>query len=58
MRRLLQKVVFFFELQSFGVCEWWARRLGIRTNKVRLGFIYLSFRLFFLKNRLKNKDLS
>lgn len=42
MRRLLQKIIFFFEMQSFGVCEWWARRLGIRISKVRLGFIYFS----------------
>lgn len=41
--KLLQKTVFFFELRSFGVCEWWARKLGIKTAKVRLGFIYASF---------------
>jgi phage shock protein C len=43
MRRLLQKIIFFFEMQSFGVCEWWARRLGFKTSKVRLAFIYVSF---------------
>jgi phage shock protein C len=43
MKRFFQKVVFFFELQSYGVCEWWARKLGISSTKVRLGFIYFSF---------------
>jgi len=43
MRRVLQKIIFFFELQSYGVCLWWARKLGIHPSKVRLGFIYFSF---------------
>ncbi|NBU91978.1 MAG: PspC domain-containing protein [Flavobacteriia bacterium] len=43
MRRLLQKTIFFFELQSYGVCLWLARKLGIHPYKVRLGFIYFSF---------------
>ncbi|TNE74278.1 MAG: PspC domain-containing protein [Bacteroidetes bacterium] len=40
---MIQKVVFFFEMRSFGVCTWWARKLGISISKVRLGFIYSSF---------------
>lgn len=43
MGRLIQKIIFFFEMRSFGVSEWWARKLGIRTSKVRLFFIYASF---------------
>jgi phage shock protein PspC (stress-responsive transcriptional regulator) len=43
MKRFFQKVIFFFEMQSYGVCEWWARKLGISSTKVRLGFIYFSF---------------
>jgi phage shock protein PspC (stress-responsive transcriptional regulator) len=43
MNRFFQKVIFFFEMQSYGVCEWWARKLGISSTKVRLGFIYFSF---------------
>ena len=43
MRRFLQKIIFFFEIQSYGVCGWWARKLGISTYKVKLGFIYFSF---------------
>lgn len=40
MKRTLQKIAFFFEMRSFGVCSWWAQKLGIHTNKVRVGFIY------------------
>jgi phage shock protein C len=43
MMRLINKIVFFFELRSFGVCRFWAQKLGINTSKVRLGFIYASF---------------
>ncbi|MFT7344859.1 MAG: phage shock protein C [Lentimonas sp.] len=38
--RLFQKITFFFELRSFGVCDWWARKLGIERGKVRTAFIY------------------
>lgn len=41
--RWINKIAFFFELRSFGVCGWWAKKLGIETTKVRLGFIYASF---------------
>lgn len=38
--KLLQKISLFFELRSFGVCQWWARKLGIDISKVRMAFIY------------------
>jgi phage shock protein PspC (stress-responsive transcriptional regulator) len=41
--KVIQKIVFFFEMRSFGVCAWWAKKLGINISKVRLGFIYASF---------------
>jgi phage shock protein PspC (stress-responsive transcriptional regulator) len=41
--KTIQKILFFFEMRSFGVCSWWARKLGISISKVRLGFIYASF---------------
>ncbi len=41
--RTIQKILFYFEMRSYGVCEWWAVKLGIRTSKVRLGFLYASF---------------
>lgn len=40
--RILQKITFFFEMRSFGVCEWWGRQLGIKSAKVRNAFIYTS----------------
>lgn len=40
---MIQKIIFFFEMRSFGVSKWWAQKLGIRTSKVRLMFIYASF---------------
>lgn len=40
MKRTLQKIAFFFEMRSFGVSKWWAAKLGIKSDKVRLGFIY------------------
>ena len=43
---MIGKIQSFFEQFAFGVCEWWGRRLGIRTSKVRLFFIYLSFVTF------------
>ena len=33
----------WFEQQAFGVCQWWAEKLNIKTEQVRLSFIYLSF---------------
>jgi len=43
MQKLIQKIVFFFEMRSFGVSEWWAKKLGVGSAKVRLFFIYSSF---------------
>lgn len=33
----------FFEKQFFGVCGWWANKIGVKPSFVRLFFIYLSF---------------
>ena len=43
---MLNKLYDFLELQLFGVCTWWSNKLGIKTGKVRLYFIYLSFIAF------------
>ena len=32
-----------FEHQAFGVCSWWAQKLNVKTEQVRLSFIYLGF---------------
>ena len=40
---LIQKVALFFELRSFGVSTWLARKTKVEVAKVRLFFIYSSF---------------
>lgn len=40
---MISRVKSWFELQAFGVCEWWAEKLNVKTEQVRLSFIYLSF---------------
>ena len=41
-----QKIKTFIEQNAFGVCSWWGERLGIRIQRIRLFFIYLSFITF------------
>jgi phage shock protein C len=41
--KLIQKIALFFELRSYGVCSYIARKSGISSSKVRIGFIYASF---------------
>jgi phage shock protein C len=40
---MITRITSWFEQQAFGVCAWWGRKLGIRSNKIRMYFIYLSF---------------
>ncbi|MBI34171.1 MAG: PspC family transcriptional regulator [Flavobacteriales bacterium] len=30
------------EKNVFGVCQWWGDKLGVRSSRIRLYFIYLS----------------
>lgn len=46
MNKLTTKIQNYFETQAFGVCEWWGEKLGFKTHKIRLFFIYLSFLTF------------
>jgi phage shock protein C len=43
---MIEKIIYWFEQQAFGVCEWWGNKLGIRTTQIRMYFIYLSFFTF------------
>ena len=43
---MFQAILNFFEKQAFGVCTWWGRKLGVKTQNIRLSFIYLSFITF------------
>lgn len=40
---MFQKIITFFEKQSFGVSAYLANKLNMSTSKVRLFFIYSSF---------------
>jgi phage shock protein C len=40
---MYQKVITYFEKQSFGVCTYIAEKFNISTSKIRLFFIYSSF---------------
>ena len=43
---MIDKIRYWFEQHAFGVCEWWGKKLGIRTTHIRIYFIYLSFFTF------------
>ncbi|MBL7984625.1 MAG: PspC family transcriptional regulator, partial [Flavobacteriales bacterium] len=38
---MISTIKTFFERQAFGVCAWWGEKLNIKTEQVRLSFIYL-----------------
>jgi phage shock protein C len=40
---MIDRIKTWSERRAFGVCEWWAHKLNIKTEQVRLSFIYLSF---------------
>jgi len=40
---MIKNIQAWFETQAFCVCEWWGKRLGINSTKIRMYFIYLSF---------------
>lgn len=41
-----EKLQSFLEFNVFGVCNWLGEKLGIKTETIRLYFIYLSFFTF------------
>ena len=38
--KTIQKILFYFEMRSFGVSQWLADKFAIRAERVRLFFIY------------------
>ncbi|NQV53781.1 MAG: PspC family transcriptional regulator [Flavobacteriales bacterium] len=36
----------FLERQAFGVCEWLGEKWGIKSSRIRMYFIYISFFTF------------
>ena len=43
---MIQSIRFWFESRAFGVCTWLGDRLGIKSTRIRMYFIYLSFFTF------------
>lgn len=40
---MISRIYNYFEKQAFGVCAWWGKKLGIKSQRIRLYFIYTSF---------------
>jgi phage shock protein C len=40
---MIQRILTYFEIQSFGVCTYMGERFNISISKIRLFFIYTSF---------------
>lgn len=43
---MIRNILAYFEKKTFGVCEWWGNKLGIKVGGIRLFFIYVSFLTF------------
>jgi len=41
--KLIDTIKLFVEQQAFGVCTWLGNIMGIKTERVRMYFLYLSF---------------
>lgn len=43
---MVNKIQSFFEKYAFGVCSWWGEKLQLKSSRIRIFFIYLSFLTF------------
>lgn len=43
---MINRIQTYFEKQAFGVCQYLGQKFGMKTSKIRLYFIYLSFLTF------------
>ncbi|MGB0882104.1 MAG: PspC domain-containing protein [Vicingaceae bacterium] len=43
---MINKILSYFEKQAFGVCAWWGEKLQLKSSRIRMFFIYLSFLTF------------
>jgi len=39
----IKTIKLFLEQQAFGVCTWLGAKMGIKTERIRLYFLYLTF---------------
>ena len=44
--KMIQQIRKWFENKAFGVCGWLGQKFGIKSTKIRMYFIYLSFFTF------------
>ncbi len=42
MKRV-DSIKFFVEQRAFGVCTWLGKKMGIKTERVRMYFLYVTF---------------
>ena len=66
---ILNRILYFFERNAFGVCEWLGKKFGVNPSIFRKFFIYISFialgspfiiyflLAFFLENKDKLKPM-
>lgn len=43
---MINKILSFFEKKTFGVCSWLGEKLHLKSSRIRMSFIYLSFLTF------------
>ncbi|MFB0926028.1 MAG: PspC family transcriptional regulator [Vicingaceae bacterium] len=43
---MIIKILSYFEKQAFGVCSWLGDKLKLKSSRIRMSFIYLSFLTF------------
>ena len=43
---MINRIQSFFERKAFGVCAWWGEKLQLKSSRIRMFFIYLSFLTF------------
>lgn len=43
---MVKNILTYFEKQAFGVCSWWGEKLRLKSSRIRMFFIYLSFLTF------------
>jgi len=43
---MINRILSFFEKHAFGVCSWWGEKFQLKSSRIRMFFIYLSFLTF------------
>jgi phage shock protein PspC (stress-responsive transcriptional regulator) len=43
---MVKKILHYFEKKAFGVCAWWGEKLQLKSSRIRMFFIYISFLTF------------